>query len=289
MTPNLRLSVVIPVHDNGSTLDAQLRAVVSSIDESMEVVVVDNDSRDSSRDIAEAWARRCDQVRVVVARERASEGYARNVGVATSTGDAIAFCDGDDVVDAGWARAMATSLRDADFVTGPVRVDGLNPPWLASSRGVRLFQSLPMLFDTIPFAHGCNFGVRREVLAQAGPFAEDMKAGMDIEYSIRLWRAGVSLHWCPDAAVDYRLRADRAGRWRQAVAYGRAQRAIRSLVPEIVVRRSVAVFNLKRALWLARNLFRLTKPDLRARWLWTCGILFGELLEEFPGSRQANG
>jgi glycosyltransferase involved in cell wall biosynthesis len=283
------MSVVVPVHDNGSTLDAQLRAVVSGLDGTTEVVVVDNHSNDSSRSIAGAWAVRCESVRVVDACDRASEGYARNVGVDASLGDAVAFCDGDDIVDVGWVRAMAQSLEHADFVTGPVRLDTLNPPWLASSRGTRLFESLPLLFDTVPFAHGCNFGVRREVLARVGPFAEDMKAGMDIEYSIRLWRAGASLHWSPDAIVHYRLRTESRARWRQAIAYGRAQRAIRSLVPEVVDPRSIVVGNGKRALWLARNALGLMRADRRARWLWTCGLFTGEVLEACAPAGRADG
>jgi glycosyltransferase involved in cell wall biosynthesis len=272
------LSIVIPVHDNASTLDDQLRAVLATAGELTEVVVVNNRSNDESGAVAAKWAGDDARVKVVEADERASEGYARNVGVAVARADAIAFCDGDDVVGPLWADAMALELSSHDFVTGPVDTDTLNPPWLASIRGRRLFTSVPMLFDQVPFAHGCNFGVRRRVFAEVGGFREDMPAGMDIEFSIRLWRAGIPLTWSPDALVEYRLRASARARWRQSTAYGRAQPVIEQLVPECASQHSAWARSARRAAWMLRNAARLGDDELRARWMWTCGLLVGEVL-----------
>jgi glycosyltransferase involved in cell wall biosynthesis len=270
------LSIVIPVHDNGRTLDAQLTAVLAGASVRTEVVIVNNRSNDASAAVAAGWAARDERIRIVEANERPSEGYARNVGVNAARAEAIAFCDGDDVVGARWAGAMANALLSHEFVTGPVDTDTLNPPWLAAMRGHRLFTSTPMLFDKVPFAHGCNFGVRRHVVADAGGFCEDMPAGMDIEFSVRLWRAGIPLTWCPDAAVHYRFRASARARWRQSISYGRAQPAIERLVPEVVGARVVWRRSTRRSVWLIRNVLRLGAPESRARWLWTFGLLVGD-------------
>jgi GT2 family glycosyltransferase len=273
-----QLSIVIPVHDNASTLGAQLSAVLSSADEATEVVVVNNRSNDESRAVAANWEVHDSRVRVVDAGDCASEGYARNAGVAAARSEAIAFCDGDDVVGPLWAESMARMLSDHQFVTGPLDTDSLNPAWLASSRGRRLFTSTPMLFDQIPFAHGCNFGVRRVVFDKVGGFREDLPAGMDVEFSIRLWRAGIPLTWCPDVLVRYRLRSSARARWRQSMSYGRAQPIIERMVPEQVDAHQSWVRNTRRAAWLLRNAVRLLDAELRARWLWTCGLAVGEVL-----------
>ena len=64
-----------------------------------------------------------------------SVGAARNLGMRHATGDAVAFCDGDDVVARGWVRAVVEGLAEHPAVTGPLDYDLLNPPWLRGARG----------------------------------------------------------------------------------------------------------------------------------------------------------
>jgi glycosyltransferase involved in cell wall biosynthesis len=277
LTNDPDLTVVIPVHNNASTLDAQLRAVLESAGAATEVVVVNNCSSDDSGAVAETWASHDRRLKIVEANARASEGYARNVGVAAASAAAIAFCDGDDVVGPRWVSAMTDQLSTHEFVTGPLDTDTLNPPWLAPMRGRRLFESMPMLFDNVPFAHGCNFGVRRRVFSAVGEFREDMPAGMDIEFSIRLWRATIALTWRQEALVHYRLRTDARARWRQSTAYGRAQPSIEDLIPEYAGGLAAWARDARRAGWLMRNALRIKDTQIRTRWLWTCGLLVGDV------------
>ncbi|HEV2309379.1 MAG TPA: glycosyltransferase [Acidimicrobiia bacterium] len=278
----LDLSVVVPVHDNAATLDDQLRALVGSDRPPREILVVDNRSTDGAGEVARRWARACPFLRVIDATDRASEGYARNVGVAASCAASVAFCDGDDVVGSSWVTAMATGLARSDFLTGPVDLDLLNPSWLADVRGRRIFEAPSLLFDQVPFAHGCNFGVRRSIFGQIGPFREDLPAGMDLEFSVRAWRAGIPLAWAPEAVVHYRLRPGSAQRWRQSVSYGRAQPRLRRLAPELASSRAVARQTARRLAWLVVRLPLLYRRDLRARWLWTLGLVTGELASHVP-------
>jgi len=279
MSASPRLSVVIPVHDNAATLDAQLAAVAAGAATvpDVEIVVVDNRSSDASAAIARTFASRVPSLRVVEAVDEASEGHARNVGVAAARADAVAFCDGDDVVAPTWVAAMATALREHDFVTGPVELDLLNPSWLAGVRGRRLFDTMPMLFDHVPFAHGCNFGVTRDAIDRVGPFRPDLPAGMDIEFSVRCWQHDIALAWVPNACVHYRHRLDRAARWRQARSYGRAQPALRALVPMFAEPRAQVEQSARRAGWLAKESVHLGDRARRAHWEFTLSMLLGDV------------
>ncbi len=271
------LSVVIPVHNAAATLQVQLEAVVASIDEDMEVVVVDNRSTDASRSIADAMAAINAQVRVVDADARPGEPHARNVGVAAARSDAIAFCDADDVVSPGWAVAMRAALEQAGYVTGPVDLDRLNPPWLADVRGRRIFSEMPTTVKGIPFAHGCNIGVRRETVECVGGFDEAVRIGADIDFAIRAWQAGVVLHWTDAAVVHYRHRTQARERWRQAVSYGRAAHHLHCLADEPWrlghrVRRQA-----RRFVWLVTSVPSLSNRRRRSQWLWTLGVALGEI------------
>lgn len=290
------LSIVIPVHNAAETLGEQLDALVASIDGATEVVVVDNRSTDASRSIAEAVAAAHPQVRIVEASERPGEGYARNVGVAAARGRMVAFCDADDVVSPGWAAAMGDALRRAEFVTGPVELDRLNPPWLAGVRGRKIYAELPRTVRDIPFAHGCNIGIRREVIDRLGGFSDPAaavgggrppsspgelvrsgEAGVDINLALRAWKAGIELTWDDRLVVHYRHRPTAADRWRQAVSYGRAATHVHRAVgepwgPMVRLRHQV-----RRIRWLLFTSPLTVGRAQRARWLWTLGVVVGEL------------
>jgi glycosyltransferase involved in cell wall biosynthesis len=271
------LSVVVPVHNGETTLDEQLAAVTTSADASMEILVVDNRSTDGTRSIIERWVERDPRVRLVVADERAGEPHARNVGIAAARSDAIAFCDADDVVASTWAGAIAEALQTAGFVTGPVDVDRLNPSWLAEVRGRTIFEEMPRTVGGIPFAHGCNIGVTKKAAAVVGGFDEGVRIGADIDFAIRLHRAGIELQWAPDAVVHYRHRAGSKERWRQAYAYGRASARFHEEAGSPWSLRHRARAQARRLGWLVKSVPRLGNRSIRTRWCWTAALASGEI------------
>lgn len=274
------LSVVIPVHNNAGTLEQQLLAVLAGTDIGDEVVVVDNRSTDGSRAVAErvgrlASTRSGGLVRVVAAHGRQGEGYARNVGVAAAANDLVAFCDGDDVVGEGWVGAMRDGLARHRYVSGPVDVDRLNPPWLAGVRGRSVFRDRALLFGVVPFAHGCNLGVHRALAGQAGGFDEGVEIGVDIDFAISVWELGVEMGWLPGAVVHYRHRTSMRSLWRQGVGYGRTRPRLRRRLHGLA-HRGTWLHNARNFVWLARRVPRLGDRATRARWVWVAAQLVGE-------------
>ena len=89
----MRVSVVIPAYDAEATVGAAVSSALWQTYRDFEVVVVDDGSRDSTREIASSFPA---PVRVV-AQENAGVAAARNRGVAEAEGELIAFCDADDV------------------------------------------------------------------------------------------------------------------------------------------------------------------------------------------------
>jgi GT2 family glycosyltransferase len=277
MTSAPTLSIVVPVYNAGPALIEQLDALVASIDDTMEVVIVDNRSTDGSRTIVESYADRDPRVRLVQAVDRQGEPHARNVGVANARSEFIAFCDADDVVDAGWADAMRNALATADYVTGPVELHRLNPAWLAEFRGQQMFATMPRTAGEIPFAHGCNFGVRRSAVGTVGGFDERVLIGCDVDFAIRAHRAGVALQWAPDAVVQYRHRPTTRQRWRQAYAFGRAGHHLRVLTGETDALMTRVRRQARRAGWLVVSGPKVVRRAHRASWLWTLALALGEI------------
>jgi glycosyltransferase involved in cell wall biosynthesis len=271
------LSVVIPLHNGESTIAQQLNAVLASITDDMEVIVINNRSTDRSLSIVERIAHCDERVRLVTANDRAGEPHARNVGLQAASSNLIAYCDADDVVVPSWAPAMRAALSRAEFVTGPVELDLLNPPWLAEVRGRGIFESIPTTSLGIPFAHGCNIGLRRDAAQRIGGFDESVRIGADIDFAVRAFQAGIDLAWAPDAAVHYRHRLKRRDRWRQAVSYGRAAHHLHDLAGEPWGLGVRARQQLRRFGWLLANCHRVHDRGLRTKWAWTLALALGEI------------
>jgi glycosyltransferase involved in cell wall biosynthesis len=94
--PDQRVSFVIAVHNGARFLDQTLNSAAAQTHRPLEIVVVDDGSTDESAAVIDAWASRHDWVRPVRVAH-AGPQRARNVGVAATRGDFIAFLDHDDI------------------------------------------------------------------------------------------------------------------------------------------------------------------------------------------------
>ena len=213
----------------------------------------------------------------MAAPERAGLNFARNAGVAASSGRSFALCDADDLVAPGWVAAIGNALRTHDVVTGPLELDRLNPPWLAASRGRGDERGLPTFHDLFPTVHGNNMGMVRARFDEIGRFdLDDRIIGVDdVELSLRAWTHGLAIRFVPDAIVHYRYREEPSALWRQGRTYGRAR--------PFLVRRMRAeglpvpgrVAGWRSWVWLLAHLLDLRTREGRAVWVWVAGNRIG--------------
>ena len=90
----MRVSLVMPAFDAERTVGAAISSALWQTYRDLEVVVVDDGSRDATGEIAAAFP---EPVRLV-RQENGGVASARNRGIAESRGELIAFCDADDVL-----------------------------------------------------------------------------------------------------------------------------------------------------------------------------------------------
>ena len=274
----LGLSVVVPAHDAEPTLGQQLDALLAQQwDQGFEVIVVDNLSTDSTTELVRGRMGADPRLRLVSATGGRGAAYARNAGVAAARAAAVAFCDADDVVSDGWVKAMGEALRDHALVAGTVNVEALNPPGAARSRGGAIAEG-PGRFGPVPFAHGCNMGVRKRWLEAVGGWDASVRTGEDVELCLRLWRRGVELHYEPAAEVRYRIRSDESGFWRQAVRYGAAHVDLARRLEVRQIPGPSRLHGLRNLAWLVRHAPDVADPNRRPHWIWTAGLSTGHLL-----------
>ncbi|MEU9955382.1 glycosyltransferase family 2 protein [Streptomyces sp. NPDC050982] len=259
------VSVVIPVRDGALTLPAQLRALASqTYTAPWEVLVVDNGSTDSTREVAEKARPDLPGLRIVDAHERPGESYARNRGIADARGDFIAFCDADDVADPGWLAALAAAAPDADLIGGSLDSSVLSPMYADE-------QPAPMTEQTdfLPFARGANCAAWKDVLTTIGGWDESYRGGgEDMDLSWRAHLCGYRVHYAHDARMHYRLRAELSGLARQKWNYGRSGARLYAAYRHAGFERRDNRTVLMNWSWLLLHTSDLARsPNLRRRWI----------------------
>ena len=119
------VSVVVPAYNVEKYLSKTLDSLVGQTLKSLEIIVVDDGSTDSTPRICDAYAARHANVRVIHQRNGGLSA-ARNAGMAAAVGKYLGFVDGDDFVDGEMFETLAAMLEMdplADFSRCGVKVE----------------------------------------------------------------------------------------------------------------------------------------------------------------------
>ena len=105
------ITVVVCVLNGEKTLRNCIDSILNEKDTNFELVVVDNNSSDSTKEIIKEYESRDSRVRYVF-KERKSLGAARNCGIENAKGSIIAMTDCDCVVPKGWLKDITRPIID---------------------------------------------------------------------------------------------------------------------------------------------------------------------------------
>jgi len=105
VTDSPLVSVIIPAYNAAAYLDTALQSAVDQTMKNLEILVVDDGSRDSTPQLAKAWAQRDPRIRLIQ-QENAGASAARNHGLALARGRYVAFLDSDDLWEPGKLEAQ---------------------------------------------------------------------------------------------------------------------------------------------------------------------------------------
>jgi glycosyltransferase involved in cell wall biosynthesis len=166
MAPSV--SVVVPTYNRARLLDETLRAILAQTIPVHEIIVVDDGSTD---DTAQVCARQPKHVRYLRQDNTGLPAFARNLGIASATGDWIAFCDSDDQwhprkveVQLGAIEAASAQWSVTGF--GLIDPDGLSIP-VEGAGFAREFPVFKQLKRT-PRAHFAQWLSRTTIASSVG-------------------------------------------------------------------------------------------------------------------------
>jgi glycosyltransferase involved in cell wall biosynthesis len=109
----VRTSVIIPAYNEEAGLPIVLQKLFSIIDNSYEVIVVDDGSNDGTRQVASQFP-----CTLIVHQTNHGKGEAMKTGIAKAQGDNIIFIDADDTYPVEAILDIAKGLESFDMVVG---------------------------------------------------------------------------------------------------------------------------------------------------------------------------
>src|SRR4051794_12689521 len=181
----MRFSVVIPAYNEQHYLPRLLasikvaRANFSSGGDQIEVIVADNDSTDSTAEVALAHGAR------VVHVNKRRIAAARNGGAHTSKGEIICFIDADSAIHPRTFDAIDDAMKSGRYVWG---VTGAKMERMSLPLFLTYWMFMPMVLVT-----GLDIGLsfcRREDFDAVGGYDESCLYAEDVKFPWALKRLG---------------------------------------------------------------------------------------------------
>ena len=110
-----RISVIMPVYNAEKTLETSAASVLTQSYDQVELILVNDGSKDNSLALCREIARKDARVKVLD-QANAGPAIARNTGLAAVTGDYVMFADSDDYLAPGALQTMIGAMGDNDLV-----------------------------------------------------------------------------------------------------------------------------------------------------------------------------
>ena len=93
-----KISIVVPIYNVEQYLDKCVRSLVNQTYENLEIILVDDGSKDKSGQICDLWKEKDNRIKVIH-KKNGGLSDARNAGMRIAQGEYMAFVDSDDWVD----------------------------------------------------------------------------------------------------------------------------------------------------------------------------------------------
>ncbi len=146
------ISVVIPVYNAEKTVARALESVLASDCKNLEAIVVYRDSADNTLEIVKSLAD--SRVKIVRQGSPTGPGGARNLGIAASSGDWLAFAESDDFVPPNFYPALLAGAKTlgCDIAWGEILCGGEKWNRLGTARVLKTFKQ-----KFSPITNGASF------------------------------------------------------------------------------------------------------------------------------------
>lgn len=117
-----KISIITPVYNADLYLEECLNSLVNQTLEDIEIICVNDNSKDKSLKILQNFAKKDKRIKIINFDETSGQSRARNVALESVSGEYIGFVDADDFVDLDMFEKMYKKSQNADMVMCQAKV-----------------------------------------------------------------------------------------------------------------------------------------------------------------------
>ena len=218
------LSIIICTYNRAQMLNDVLKSFSAQQpvpDITFEIIIVDNNSVDNTRNVVEQWQSQDAYPMHYFLEKKQGSSNARNRAVSEAKGTWLWFLDDDIYIDNNWLQGVADIFRDypdAMAVAGKITLDfeKPEPEWLPDIAynyyGQTRFGDQPRLLIRGQYPIAANAAIKRDVFDHIGLFSIDLgRIGNSLiswdetEFFMRLHQSGGQVVYTPHAMVRHRI------------------------------------------------------------------------------------
>ncbi len=107
------ISIVVPVYNVEKYLDQCIESIVNQTYKNLEIILVDDGSKDSSGKKCNQWSEKDKRIKVIH-KENGGLSDARNVGIDCAKGEYITFIDSDDFIACEYIETLYKGIAEMD-------------------------------------------------------------------------------------------------------------------------------------------------------------------------------
>lgn len=276
----MKYSIIVPVYNRPDEVDELLGSLMEQTEKDFEVIIVEDGSSVTCEKVCNGYKATLDIHYFM--KENSGPGQSRNYGVAMAKGEYVIILDSDVVLPPGYIESVSDELEKApaDAFGGPDKAHSsftdiqkaisysmtsfFTTGGIRGSKKKKLDKFYPRSF---------NMGVRRDVYNKLGGFSK-MRFGEDIDFSIRIFKAGCKCRLFPESWVWHKRRTDFRKFFRQVYNSGIARINLYKKYPEslklvhlLPMVFTVGVLSLVVISAVGRVLMHYDDID---RWYWLC-------------------
>jgi GT2 family glycosyltransferase len=210
-------SVIVVCWNSAKVLGRCLEQLFAQDYPNYEIIVVDDGSQDETAKIAQRAASG-GRLKLVHSAVNGGCPHARNLGLREARGEVIAFVDADGYAARDWLSAVVAAFGTEETIGGvastvffdanPMVLNGAGGTinrqgWAADLCMNQSYEHAQIPAEAL-YPMGCGMAFRRAAVERVGEFDDRMLNYYDdVDYGIRLWRAGYRVVVAADAWVDH--------------------------------------------------------------------------------------
>lgn len=206
-------SIIVPVFNRPDEVDELLASLSSQIYKQFEVLVIEDGSSTTCEHIVAKYR---DQLDIkYYLKKNSGPGSTRNYGAKRSNGEYLIIIDSDCILPQSYLETIDKELErnPLDAFGGPdCAHSSFSPIQKAINYAMTSFYTTGGIrggkkqMDKF-YPRSFNMGIKKEVYLALGGFSE-MRFGEDIDFSIRIYKAGYSCKYMPEAWVYHKRRTN---------------------------------------------------------------------------------